>query len=59
MVEGFCFKCKKKVGINSPTEMSMKNNRKAIAGTCPICNAKVYTFGRSSTAVRVSDRTRR
>ncbi|HXY74993.1 MAG TPA: DUF5679 domain-containing protein [Dehalococcoidales bacterium] len=59
MVDGFCFKCKKKMGINAPKEISLKNNRKAISGTCPVCNAKIYTLTRSATGVRTIDRTRK
>jgi len=59
MVEGFCFRCKKKVGINSPREFNMKNYKKAVSGNCPVCNAKVYTFARGSTAVRDTDRTKK
>jgi hypothetical protein len=59
MVEGLCFKCKKKVGISAPKEISLKNNRKAVSGTCPVCNAKVYTFAGRSTEVRATNRNRK
>jgi hypothetical protein len=45
-VQAYCFRCKKKVGINSPKEVKLRNKKKAVAGNCPVCNAKVYTFGR-------------
>jgi len=59
MVEGFCFRCNKKVAISSPTEFNMKNYRKAVHGNCPVCNAKVYTSARNAPAIRDTDRTKK
>lgn len=42
--EGFCVKCRKKVKIQNPQIVTLKNNRKAVVGTCPICGTKVYRF---------------
>ncbi len=44
MVKGFCVKCRKKVDIKNPREVTLKNGRKAIKGKCPICGTTVYVF---------------
>jgi RNase P subunit RPR2 len=59
MAEGYCFKCKKKVVLNAPKSVILKNERKAVSGTCPVCNAKVYTFGRTANDVRNTDQTKK
>jgi len=40
----YCVKCKKKVEIKDPKEVTMKNGRKAMSGTCPKCGTKVFSF---------------
>lgn len=47
MVEGYCVKCKKKVEIKDPEEVTMKNNRPAVRGTCPVCGTKIYKIGKA------------
>ena len=42
--EGFCVKCRKKVKIQNPEEVTLKNGRKAVKGTCPNCGTVVYRF---------------
>ncbi len=44
MVVGFCVKCRKKVDLKSPEEVTLKNGRKAIRGKCPNCGTTVYVF---------------
>ena len=41
MVEGFCMKDRKKVEMVDAKEVTLKNNRKAMMGRCPICGTKV------------------
>ncbi|MEM2856150.1 MAG: DUF5679 domain-containing protein [Candidatus Nitrosocaldaceae archaeon] len=48
MVEGYCVKCKKKVEIKDATTVTMKNNKPAIQGVCPICGTKIYRIGKAS-----------
>ncbi len=43
-VMGFCVKCKKKVEIKNAKEVTLKNGRKAMSGTCPDCGTKVFSF---------------
>ncbi len=38
----YCVKCKAKVEIKDPQEVTMKNGRSAIKGLCPKCGTKVF-----------------
>lgn len=44
-VTGYCFKCKKTVPITDAKEITMKNGRKAIKGTCGKCGTKMFKIG--------------
>ncbi len=44
MVVGFCVKCRKKVTLKGAREVTLKNGRKAMKGTCPNCGTTVYVF---------------
>jgi hypothetical protein len=46
MPEGYCVKEKKKVEIQNPTQVTMKNGRPAIQGTCPDCGTKIFRIGK-------------
>jgi DNA-directed RNA polymerase subunit RPC12/RpoP len=46
-VQGYCLKCKKKVEIQNPQNITMKNGRPAISGTCPVCGTKIFKIGKS------------
>ncbi|CEG11730.1 conserved hypothetical protein [groundwater metagenome] len=41
---GYCVKCKEKVDIKGAKEVTMKNGRNAMSGTCPKCETKVFCF---------------
>ncbi len=41
-VEAYCVKCKKKVAMQDPHEVTMKNGRPALRGTCPVCGTGLY-----------------
>jgi predicted GH43/DUF377 family glycosyl hydrolase len=43
-VQGFCLKCRKKMMINNPRHIIMKNMRRAIQGVCPRCGTKMVKF---------------
>jgi RNase P subunit RPR2 len=38
----YCVKCKTKTEIKDPKEVTMKNGRAAITGTCSVCGTKVF-----------------
>ena len=44
--EGYCVKEKKKVEIQNPQQVTMKNGRPAIQGTCPDCGTKIFRIGK-------------
>jgi len=44
LVEAYCLKDRKKVEMKNPREEVMKNKRKALVGTCPICGTKIVKF---------------
>jgi hypothetical protein len=46
MPEGYCVKEKKKVEIKDPKQVTMKNGRPAIQGTCPDCGTKIFRIGK-------------
>lgn len=45
MVTGYCVKCRKKVEIKDPKEVTLKSGRPATKGTCPVCGTKVFRIG--------------
>lgn len=46
MPEGYCVKERKKVEIKEPEQITMKNGRPAIKGTCPDCGTKIFKIGK-------------
>lgn len=45
MVEAYCVKCKKKIEIEKPQKVTLKNGKPATKGTCPVCGTKVFRIG--------------
>jgi hypothetical protein len=45
MVEAYCVKCKQKREMKDPKEVIMKNGKKAMSGTCPVCGTKMFKIG--------------
>ena len=41
-MEGYCVKCKAKREIKDGKETVMKNGRKAIKGSCPVCSTGMF-----------------
>jgi hypothetical protein len=44
MTEAYCVKCKKKTEMKDAHEVTMKNGRTALKGTCAICGTAVQSF---------------
>ena len=42
MVEAYCVKCKAKREMKDPQDVTMKNGRPAVKGTCPVCGTGMY-----------------
>ncbi len=47
-VTGYCLKDKKNVEIKNPQNITMKNGKPAITGTCPSCGTKIFKIGKST-----------
>jgi hypothetical protein len=45
MAEAYCVKDKRKVEIKDPQQITMKNGKPAVKGTCPICGTSVFKIG--------------
>ena len=45
MSEAYCVKCKAKREVKDPEQVTMKNGRKALKGTCPECGTKMFKIG--------------
>jgi len=41
-IEAFCMKCRAKREVKNPENVTMKNGRPAIKGTCHVCNTGVF-----------------
>ena len=42
----YCVKCKKKVEIKGAKQVTLKNKRPAVSGSCPSCGTKVFRIGK-------------
>ena len=45
MAEAYCVKDKQKVEVQNAQQITMKNGKPALQGTCPICGGKVFRIG--------------
>ena len=46
MAQAYCVKCREKVEIQNPQEVTLKNGRPAVKGTCPKCSIGVFRIGK-------------
>ena len=46
MATAYCMKCRKKVEIKNPKQITLKNGRPAVQGVCPGCGTKVFRIGK-------------
>jgi DNA-directed RNA polymerase subunit RPC12/RpoP len=46
MATAYCVKCRAKVEIRNPRNITLKNKRPAIQGVCPRCGTKVFRIGK-------------
>ncbi len=47
MPQAYCFKCRTKRDIKSASNVTLKNGRAAIRGSCPVCGTKVFRIGKA------------
>lgn len=45
-IEAYCAKCKMKRGMLNATEVTTKDGRMAVRGTCEVCGSNLHRFGR-------------
>ena len=45
-MQAYCVKCRAKVEIRNPQNITFKNGRPATQGTCPRCGTKVFRIGK-------------
>ncbi len=44
-MQAYCVKCKAKREMKDPTEVTMKNGKPAMSGTCTECGTKMFQIG--------------
>ncbi len=47
MATAYCMKCRKKVEIKDAKQITLKNGRPAMQGSCPNCGTKVFRIGKA------------
>ena len=52
-MEGYCLKCREKREIQDPKEVTLKNGRPAMQGTCAVCGTKITVIGGKKAAEKV------
>ncbi len=45
-MKAYCMKCRKQVDVVDPKQITMKNGRPAVNGTCAECGTKVFKIGK-------------
>ena len=45
MAEAYCVKCKEKREVKDPQQITMKNGKPAVKGTCPVCGTSMFKIG--------------
>lgn len=40
----YCVKCRRKVAVSNPQQVTLANGRSAVQGVCPVCGTKVFKF---------------
>jgi len=48
--QAYCVKCKAKRDMKNEKQVTMKNGRQALSGTCSVCGTKMFKIGGSSIA---------
>lgn len=47
-MEAYCMKCRTKRQMKNAKAITMKNQRPATQGECPVCGTKMFKIGKSS-----------
>jgi Zn finger protein HypA/HybF involved in hydrogenase expression len=52
--QAYCVKCKSKRDMKNEKQITMKNGRQAVSGTCTVCGTKMFKIGGGTTAKPVA-----
>ena len=44
-MQAYCVKCRDKRDIQAPEQVTTRNGKPAVAGTCPVCGTKLFKIG--------------
>jgi len=47
-MQAFCVKCRAMREMKDPKAVTLKNNRPATQGICPVCGTKIFKIGKGS-----------
>lgn len=45
MTEAYCVKCRAKRQISGPRSVTLRNGKRAVQGSCPVCTTKLFRIG--------------
>lgn len=54
-MQGYCLKCREKREMNDAKEVTLKNDRPAMQGTCSVCGTKITVIGGKKAAEKIED----
>ncbi|HEX5978232.1 MAG TPA: DUF5679 domain-containing protein [Nitrososphaeraceae archaeon] len=52
VTQAYCVKCKSKRDMKNEKQITMKNGRQALSGTCSVCGTKMFKIGGGSALVK-------
>ena len=52
VTQAYCVKCKSKRDMKNEKQITMKNGRQALSGTCSVCGIKMFRIGGGSAVVK-------
>lgn len=53
-MEGYCLKCREKREMQDAKEVTLKNERTAMQGTCAVCGTKITVMGGKKAAEKIA-----
>ena len=58
VTQAYCVKCKSKRDMKNEKQITMKNGRQALSGTCSVCGTKMFRIGGGSAVVKAKQHPR-
>ena len=56
VTQAYCVKCKAKRDMKNEKQITMKNGRQALSGTCSVCGTKMFRIGVGPALVKAKQR---